>query len=271
MKKALLALVLSVSIILCGIAAGASEEPIDTTTSEAYIPSETQITLTPQEYDRVNTTDLNELEALMEECIQRQSSAHEMAESARELNYPEDHPIIELASIEWNNANEDYLYYLNVYENEQKKIEEQKWINKMNEYPVATTIWRYMKDLGWNDYVCAGIMGNIMAEVGGQTLNIQPYLSSSNYYGMCQWSRGYSGVWGADLNGQLNFLRDTIKYEFDTFGYAYQSGFDYNDFLNLTNEQSAAKAFAKCYERCSSSTYSIRQKNATTAYNYFVS
>lgn len=270
MKKAILVLALIISMILCGTAAACKiNEPINTTTSEAYIPSETQITLTPQKYERINTTNLNELEELMQECLQRQNEAHKMAESARNLNYLDDHPIIKLAGNEWNSAYEDYTYYLNIYTQEKEKIDNE-WNNKMNEYPVATIIWRYMKDLGWNDYVCAGIMGNMMAEVGGQTLNIQPYAGSS-YYGICQWSSGYNEVWGADLNGQLDFLRDTIQYEFDTFGYAYQKGFDYNDFLNLTNEQDAAKAFAKCYERCGSGSYSIRQKNATIAYEYFVS
>ena len=46
-----------------------------------------------------------------------------------------------------------------------------KIINK-DEYPEAYKIWHYLKKLGYNDYVCAGIMGNIMAECGGQTLNI---------------------------------------------------------------------------------------------------
>ena len=127
-----------------------------------------------------------------------------------------------------------------------------------------------MKELGWNDYVCAGIMGNLMAEVGGQTLNIQYWLRGNGYYGMCQWNRGYSKVWGADLATQCNFLRDTIKYDLDTFGYAYAKGFNYNSFLNMSNEREGAKAFAKCYERCSSSTYTIRQNNATRAYEYFV-
>ena len=128
-----------------------------------------------------------------------------------------------------------------------------------------------MKDLGWNDYVCAGIMGNLMAEVGGQTLDIQYWLQGNGYYGMCQWNKAYrSGVWGADLTGQCDFLRDTIKYEIDTFGYAYKKGFNLNSFLALSNERDAALAFAKCYERCGSGTYTIRQNNAEKAYDYFV-
>lgn len=127
-----------------------------------------------------------------------------------------------------------------------------------------------MKAQGWNDYVCAGIMGNLMAEVGGQTLDIRYTLSSSGYYGMCQWSRGYSQVWGAGLETQCDFLRDTIKYEFDTYGSKYQKGFNFNSFLNMTDAQQAALAFAKSYERCGSGSYRVRQKNALKAYNYFV-
>lgn len=142
------------------------------------------------------------------------------------------------------------------------------------EYPVAEYIWQYMKDLGWNDYVCAGVMGNLMAEVGGQTLNIQYNLYSSDggYYGMCQWSKKYhSGIYGInDLNTQCDYLRDTIKYEIDTFGYKYQTNFNLEAFLNLTDAQQAALAFAKTYERCASGSYAVRQRNAITAYNYFV-
>ena len=44
-----------------------------------------------------------------------------------------------------------------------------------------------------------------------------------------------------------------------------------NDFLNMTSITDAALAFAKCYERCASGSYTVRQNNAITAYNYFVS
>lgn len=89
---------------------------------------------------------------------------------------------------------------------------------------------------------------------------------------MCQWNKAYSeGVWGASLEEQCAFLRDTIAYEIDTFGYAYKKGFDYEDFLQLTDCKQAALAFAKAYERCGSGSYAVRQKNALAAYNYFIS
>ena len=93
--------------------------------------------------------------------------------------------------------------------------------------------------------------------------------SSGNYYGICQWSKGYSEVHGTDLYYQCEFLKKTIQYEFDTYGSKYQSGFNYESFINLTNEREAALAFAKCYERCNSNYYAIREDNATIAYNYF--
>lgn len=156
----------------------------------------------------------------------------------------------------------------------QNTSSDSSWAKKEAEYPVATYIWRYMKNLGWSDAVCAGIMGNIMAEVGGQTLNIQPYLYSSggSYYGICQWYLPYTtrNIAGAGLETQCNYLRDTIKREMNTFGYKYSSYMNYSNFLTLSSPSEAALAFAKCYERCSSSYYGVRQTNAQKAYNYFV-
>lgn len=249
------------------------EESVVTTNSEAYIPSENniqEIILEDSDYERVKSEDIKTLEAEIEKCREFQNQAHAMAEGARGLGYSEDHPIIVLAKSEWEKAQNNIKYYETEI-NTLKEKEEAKWAKKMEEYPEATQVWRYMKDLGWNDYVCAGIMGNIMAECAGQTLNLQVTISGNGYYGMCQWNRAYcEKVWGADLKGQCDFLRDSIKYEIDTFGYAYQKGFKFDTFLNMTNERDAALAFAKSYERCGSGSYGIRQNNATKAYNYFV-
>ena len=117
------------------------------------------------------------------------------------------------------------------------------------------------------------VMGNIMAEVGGQTLNIKPnlYGHKGTYYGICQWSgRYYPQVQGKNLDYQLSFLKKTIKSELNSFGYKYKKGFNYTSFTKLKDAKQAALAFAKCYERCSSQYYSIRQTNAIKAYNYFV-
>ena len=139
------------------------------------------------------------------------------------------------------------------------------------QYTTVTYVWNYLKDAGYNDYVVAGIIGNMMAETGGQTLNLNwEAWSEGSYYGICQWSKKFfPEVIGQNLEGQLEFLLSNIKYEIDTFGYAYSSGFDFDSFLRLEDEREAALVFAKCYERCNSDYYSIRQDNATKAYEYF--
>lgn len=167
-----------------------------------------------------------------------------------------------------------YQEQVNAIEAEEARIEAM-WSEKSGEYPVATQVWRYMKEeLGWNDYVCAGVMGNMMAEVGGQTLNLQPYLyghSGANYYGLCQWSsRYFPSIQGADVDAQLDFLASTVKQALDTYGYLFKNGLDYETFCNLTDAEDAAMAFAKAYERCGSGSYGVRQTNALKAYNYFV-
>lgn len=156
---------------------------------------------------------------------------------------------------------------------EEKVLKTSKVVIPSGEYPVATEIWNYLKDLGYNDYVCAGILGNMMAEVGGQTLDIQYWLynPSGDYYGCCQWSMYYfPEIGGADLKTQLDFLRDTIKLNIDMFGNNYQQGFNYDKFLTLADERAAALAFADCYERGAPQYNHCRINSATIAYNYFV-
>ena len=79
-------------------------------------------------------------------------------------------------------------------------------------YDQARQVWNYLRDLGLNQYVCAGIIGNIMAEVGGQTLDISrwPIYSQNGYYGICQWSSGRKerllNDFGTTLKDQIRFL-----------------------------------------------------------------
>ena len=156
---------------------------------------------------------------------------------------------------------------------EEAANEDAKWQRRYEEYPEATEAWIAMKSLGWNDTVCAGIMGNLMAEVGGQTLSLKPYLYGENggYYGICQWSLYYyPSIGGADLKTQCNFLKNTIQKEINTYGYKYASGMNFNKFLQLTSPQDVALCFAKSYERCASASYGVRQRNAQKAYEYFV-
>ena len=205
-----------------------------TTISEAYIPSET------------TTLELTTLEEViaMETTMREESTTKQLEVSTSKV---ENHPTTTKTTTKPQKDN--------------------------GKYPVAVEVWNYMKALGWSDAVCAGIMGNMMAEVGGQTLNLnyRLYDSSGNYYGICQWSnRYYPQIQGADLETQCNFLRDTIKKEIDIYGKRYASGMNFEKFLQMDDPEEVALCFAMAYERCASWTYDVRQNNATKAYNYFV-
>lgn len=140
-----------------------------------------------------------------------------------------------------------------------------------SEYPEAAEIWNYMKEQNWSDAVCAGILGNMMTESGGQTLNIQwDIYNSIGHYGICQWSpKWYPEVMGVSLLEQLDFLVSTMPNEFKIFGKNYYSNFTLNDFLLLETPEEVADAFAKVYERCGSQSTIKRQESARIAYEYF--
>lgn len=220
----------------------------------------------------INDYTLEELSELITYYEHIKINTKNIIDAVKALNWHGDYELVDKAEIEMQNSTVILDVYQSAYDHKFNESLIPSWEKKFEEYPVATEIWLYMKALGWNDYVCAGIMGNMMAEVGGQTLNIQhtSYNSTGFFYGICQWSkRYYSSIHGADLKTQCDFLRDTIEYEFNTFGDQYKYGFDFDDFLNLTDAKSAALAFAKCYERCGKGSYNVRKNNAITAYNYF--
>lgn len=134
-----------------------------------------------------------------------------------------------------------------------------KWVEKEEEYYYATCTWKYLKSLGYSDVACAGILGNLMAECGGHTLNLNPYLydkATGKYYGMFQWSiYYYPDIEGGSFEEQLAYYAETSDYVFKTFGKKYAEGFTLDDFNELKDPREAALAFAKIYERCASWTY----------------
>ena len=140
------------------------------------------------------------------------------------------------------------------------------------DYYYAREIWEYLRyEMGLNKYCAAGIMGNIMTECGGQTLDIQPYITnSSGHYGICQWNlRYFPEVRGKSLHGQLEFLNSTIRWIMNDFGDRYYDGFNYNKFIEITDERIAAQAFAYAYEGSPKPCSQRRLDHATTALNYF--
>lgn len=263
--------VIMLSILIFGRTENVTENEV---LDEPVISSEPvviykEVALTPIEIEYIESEDRGKIGDLITELEKRKENAAALAESARALGYSEEHQLITLAQSEWRNADELLSTYITKYE----ELKPSVWDNRMEEYPAATTIWLYMKELGWNDYVCAGIIGNMMTEAGGQTLAIQPevYSPGNSFYGICQWSKIYfPEIQGADLLAQCDYLRDTIEYQMEVFGKLYEKDFTFEKFLELTNERDVALAFAETYERCGEGTYTIRQNNATTAYRYFV-
>lgn len=145
--------------------------------------------------------------------------------------------------------------------------------SKNVDYTYAYEIWYYLRyEMELNKYVAAGIMGNIMTECGGQTLDIQPYITNgSGHYGICQWSLKYfPEVKDKSLHGQLEFLNSTLRWILNDFGDRFYDGFNYEKFVEIQDERVAAEAFAYVYEVCGKGNCSKRRlDHATTALKYF--
>lgn len=159
-------------------------------------------------------------------------------------------------------------YILNQYHSDLEILAQQK-----SEFPVSTKIWKFMKEeLNWSNEVCAGVMGNIMVESGGHTLDIQwnIYDPDGAYYGICQWSKYYCPeVMNMTLEQQLLYLKNNVEETFNYWGKNYQIGFTYKDFIAMTDVQQVALAFAMCYERCNPIHYNVRTITALEAYEYY--
>lgn len=130
-----------------------------------------------------------------------------------------------------------------------------------SEYAVAGAVYEYLSERGFSDPVIAGILGNMMTECCGQTLNLQwdiYTLDDSNYYGLCQWSLYYNpSVEGMSVTDQLDYLMGNIETNMEYFGGSFSS------FCEITDAESAARYFCNYYERGVGE--SLRATNARAA------
>lgn len=145
---------------------------------------------------------------------------------------------------------------------------------KLQGSDVAEQVWNFLvNDMGYSEYVAAGVMGNIENES-----SFIPDADNGTHYGLCQWSKEYCPeVNGADLATQLEFFSEWIgSGQFDDYADNYKSGFSYDEFLKLTDPGQAAIAFATVMERfgtpyssggASNSEYAERAEDAN---NYYV-
>lgn len=141
-----------------------------------------------------------------------------------------------------------------------------------DEYYYAVKMWDFFNQRGYSNAVIGAILGNMMIETSGGTLQLKPtiYNSTGDYYGLCQWSLYYKPeLDGITFEEQLEYLDTDMAYEFNTFSNLYYPGFTYEDFLAMEDPAEAALAFAVVYERCGSGSYDLRQQAAIKAYDYF--
>lgn len=141
------------------------------------------------------------------------------------------------------------------------------------EHFYAAKTYEFFKQKGFSDAVICGIIGNMMIETSGGTLDLKPtvYGQYRGFYGLCQWSLYYRpNVADMSFEDQLVYLYNDLDEEFNVFGFCYKQGFGYEDFLQLDSPRDAAIAFAKVYERPGAGTYTLRANCAEVAYEYFV-
>jgi hypothetical protein len=259
-----------------------------TTFSEDYIPSETTsqtvetettepveevIILDTVEFKRVEPTTYNEAASLLEEAITRQELVKTIYQNLITLGYPDNHPAVVMVQTDIENANIEVEYY-----QEQYVIWEEahKWEVRATEYPVATQAWLYMKnEFGWNDTVCAGIIGNMMAECGGcWTSDLNWQSNSSSGYGLIQWvgnrRKELFSIYGNNpsIKDQLNFMKDEL---YGTNGVTKQvEDWQLKKIMEASSPEECAYAFATYFERCGVGHRAPRKGYARRAYEYFV-
>ena len=146
------------------------------------------------------------------------------------------------------------------------------------EYPEAQLIWDTMISWGWTAETCAGIIGNMMAEIGGGTLNLSNWNSNGGCgYGLIQWTSNRRSIlksrYGSypTIEQQLIFMRDELFGINNTRQQVSSSVL--NKIMNTNGNESPesiAFCFASNYERCASRYRAKRQGYARIAYEYFM-
>ena len=148
------------------------------------------------------------------------------------------------------------------------------------EFPVAQYIWDKLIELGYTEYVAAGIIGNLVAEVG------DPSTKDSNFdldwesntgieIGLCQWTQGrrqaiinrygFSPHYTQQFEYMIDELLGTNRVKRQVSENQYQL------IINASTPKEAAYYFALYFERCAKGSYTARKNKAQQAYEYFSS
>lgn len=141
------------------------------------------------------------------------------------------------------------------------------------EHYYAAKTYEFLRQNGYSAEVACGIIGNMMIETSGGSLDLKPtiYSPGGTFYGLCQWSKSRkpTSADGSDASfeEQLVYMHEDIPVQFKTFGKAFKTS--HEKFLAIEDPAKAALVFAKVYERCNSRSYGLRQRAAKVAYKYF--
>ena len=275
---------ITASVITISVSANYTPTKPVTTISEADIPSEATfpeptepeevvIVLDTVVVERVEPTTYDEANSLLDEATKCQETAQMVLDGLTELGYEPDHPAIVMAYAELENRTADVAYY------QEKQIEWEeihKWEERAAEYPAAAEAWLYMKnEFGWSNTICAGIIGNLMAECGGcWTQDLDWKINTSHGVGMVQWIGGRRtqliDLYGENpsITQQLDFVRAEL-YGLD--GVTKQvTDSQLDKIMNAETPEDCAYYFACYYERCAEQHRYPRKGYARTAYEYFV-
>jgi len=136
--------------------------------------------------------------------------------------------------------------YFRTYETGEQVLIAMHAADLKKEYTIAGEVYQYLRLKGYSDVTTAAILGNMMTECGGHTLNLQwnLYSEGKKYYGLCMWSlKYYPDIKGKTVTEQLDTLTSTITSVMSQFG----GSFTY--FKSITDAGEAARYFCTYYER----------------------
>ena len=240
------------------------EESLETSIEESETEEKEELGPLAAQYKRYMGDNLEKLEFEKKMCQNKINSRAAYLELSLTLEYDVDERIYNDVKV--------FLEHCDYYEQRIVEIYASAKLPLYSNYSPKETkqiIWGYLRGKGFNEYVCAGIMGNIQAECG---FDWDAYSPHGESYGICQWLLKYCpDIKDASLLDQLDYLMKTIEQPFNAsiFNQNYK-GIIFKEFTELQDEKEAAAAFMLIYERPASTDPSQRQQYATEIYKEFV-
>lgn len=152
---------------------------------------------------------------------------------------------------------------------EPKASKKKTTTKKISKSKAMQIVWNIMRAKGWSEEVCAGILGNMIAES-----NVNPYAGGDGgtSYGLCQWHNGrkYKMLKFNDKNYNTTDNRPPIEHQIDYLEYELEKGYSYILDSDDTCEE-IAYTFCVKFERPSNkhSKGLKRQQLAREVYNTF--